>query len=359
MTNEENYNLPVNVKQIGTINDNTSRIYMEDYACTYIEQYAKAEPVKEKIAILAGKNINVDGDDVLFVSGVIQGKYTIKKNGMTELTEKSWQYIKKQMNLYFKDLEIVGWVYVQPGFEDYISENVCAFQQTNVSRGLQVLYIADPVENVNSFYKWNSNNEMFNQVKGYVIYYEKNEGMHEYMLENKIKDTVIEENNAVKQQDAGAAARAAATNRRSKYKSRLRLNNDSRKMINILGGVSFIMLMVCFVMGAGLVQNDERISSLEDKLAFLEASIRDSQSVFASQKITETTTQTTTMTTTQATTMQITTSSQPDKYVVKSGDTLIKICKEIYGNTKNVSKIKELNNLDGSTIVVGDTLLLP
>ena len=43
MTNEENnFQLPTNVKQVGSISDG-SRIYMEDYACTYIEQYAASE----------------------------------------------------------------------------------------------------------------------------------------------------------------------------------------------------------------------------------------------------------------------------------------------------------------------------
>lgn len=357
MTNEENYTLPTNVKQIGTINDRTSRIYVEDYVCTYIEQYSKSDMSKEKIGILIGKTIEVDNDEALFISGVVQGKYTIKKNGMTELTEKSWQYVKKQMSLYFDGLQIVGWVYIQPGFEDYIGENICNFQKNNWTRGLQVLYIVDPTENVNSFYKWNNENMMFNQVKGYVIYYEKNEGMHEYMLENKIKVEQREEEPEIKK-DAGAEARAVAANKRTKYRSNIKISKDSKKMINLLGGVSFIMLMVCFVMGAGLVQNDERIRTLEDKLAFLEESFKESRGVFASQNISETTTQPSTQATTQ-TTIQSTTQAEPKKYIIQEGDTLIKIAKKIYGDTSNINKIKELNNIDGSTIVVGKTLMLP
>ena len=77
MTNEENnFQLPTNVKQVGSISDG-SRIYMEDYACTYIEQYAASEPSKEKIAVLIGKTMTVDNETVIFVSGVLQGKYTM------------------------------------------------------------------------------------------------------------------------------------------------------------------------------------------------------------------------------------------------------------------------------------------
>lgn len=354
MTNEEN-KLPTNVKQIGTINDNSYRIYVEDYVKTYLEQYAMADPSKEKIAILIGKKMTVDDEQILFISGAVQGKYTLRKDGMLCLTEKSWQYVKKQISTYFNDLSIVGWAYIQPGFEDYIGENVCSFQKNNASRGLEVLFIIDPSENISSFYKWNMENSMFNQVKGYIVYYEKNEGMHEYMIENKIKQNNKSEEKP-KRVDAGAAARAVASTKRNKYKNRLKINSDSRKMINLLGGVSLIMLMVCFVMGAGLVQNDERINSLEEKISFLEMSFNESKSVFASQNQVEYTTQTTTL---APTTTMTTTTAQQKKYVVQNGDTLIKICKKMYGTTANLQKLKELNNLKGNTIVVGETLLLP
>lgn len=363
MTNEDNYVLPTNVKQIGTINDNTSRIYMEDYAQTYIDQYAASDITRERIAILIGKKIQAEGDEVLFISGVIQGKYTIKKNNMLELTEKSWQYVKKQMSMYFSGLEIVGWVYIQPGFEDYIGENICTFQKKNKDRGLEVLYIADPSEHINSFYNWNDETKMFNQIKGYIVYYEKNEGMHEYMLENKIK-TVKKEIPQKTISDAGAAARAVASTKRSKYRTGSRISADSRKMVNLLGGVSFIMLMVCFVMGAGLIQNDERINNLEEKISFLEADFKESQDVFASQTLSEATTQPSSVSSTQSetnepTTVKTATEESYKKYVVKTGDTLIKICKNTYGDAAKIDEIKEINSIKDNTIVVGETLLLP
>ena len=366
MTNDENYNLPVNVKQIGTISDNSARIYVEDYVQTYIDQYASADVTKEKIAILVGKKIKSDDEEVIFISGVIQGKYTIRKNNMLELTDKSWQYVKKQLAQYFKNLNIIGWVYIQPGFEEYIGENVCSFQKDNQGKGLEVLYITDPSENVNSFYKWNSENQMFNQIKGYIIYYEKNEGMHEYMLENKVKQTRKEVESKRALNDAGAAARVVAGTKRNKYRKSANMYQENKKMINLLGGVSFVMLMVCFVMGAGLIQND-RINNLEEKISFLESGFEESQSVFAGQVFTEATTAAPTVTTEEETQVAVETelptqamqTAANSEYVVKEGDTLIKICKDRYGDTANLQKIKELNGLNGNTIVVGKKLLLP
>lgn len=368
MTKEEINALPNNVKQVGSISEN-NRIYLEDYACTYLEQYAASEEGKEKIAILVGRNLTINDDSVLFINGVIQGKYTIQKNGMVELTEKSWQYIEKQMKLYFKDNQIVGWAYVQPGFEDYISEKLCAFQKNNIVKGLQVLYITDPTEKISGFYKWNNNEEVFSSIKGYIIYYEKNDGMHEYMLENKIKEDKPVEEPAAEREDAGAKARVVATKKIPK-KGKHYAPIDQSKTINLLGSVSFVMLLVCFIMGAGLVQNDDKLSALETKLAALENEFQSSKEVFASNQLTTTEITTTAQTTVTQTSESVTeaptqaennatSSVDHEKYEIQAGDTLISISKKKYGTTAKVDEIRELNNIENDKIVVGKTLLLP
>lgn len=358
MTNEEsNFQLPTNVKQVGSIADG-SRIYMEDYACTYIEQYA-AEPSKEKIAVLIGKTMTIDNETVIFISGVLQGKYTIMRNGMPELTEKSWQYVEKQIELYFNDLSVVGWAYIQPGFEDYISDKLCQFQKNNLTRGLQLLYVIDPTENISSFYKWDVDGHVFNIIKGYIVYYEKNESMHEYMLENKLKPVTNESTLPDMKKDSGALLRKITSGKKT-ISARHNIISQEKNLLNLLGGVSFIMLLVCFIMGAGLIQSDERISSMENQLAALQEAVDGSQSVFASQTQ-ATTVKTTTEPTTVATTEKPTepATEKQAEYVVKEGDTLIKISKNLYGNTSKVNAIRELNNIENNNIVVGHKLLLP
>lgn len=363
MTNEEVNALPNNIKQIGSIGDG-NRIYMEDYACTYLDQYAHSDS-KEKIAVLVGRNMTVDNENILFISGVIQGKYTVSKNGITELTEKSWQYINKQLKLYFRDLEVVGWSYIQPGYEDYISERLCDLQKNNITKGFQVLYTIDPTENISGFYKWNNIDGTFDSIKGYIIYYEKNEGMHEYMLENKIK-TVAEENIIkTNTKDAGAKAREAASKRTS-YRTRRKMAANQNRAINMLGSVSFVMLLVCFIMGAGLVQNDERIRDMEMKLTSLENQFQNSQSVFAlsnesttAEAADQQTTQPITETESEPTTESATEPPKYTEYRVKSGDTLIGISKSTYGTSARVSDIRELNNIAGNKIITGEILLLP
>jgi LysM repeat protein len=126
------------------------------------------------------------------------------------------------------------------------------------------------------------------------------------------------------------------------------------------------------IMGAGLIQNGERLSEIESRINRLQADFDGTKSVFAAQS--EQTTLQITETTTMPTTAQQTTSvqsantadeSQTQKqaeaktYTVQSGDTLINISKKIYGSADKVDEIRQLNNISESRIVAGEELKLP
>lgn len=372
MNEEEKIVLPANVKQIGSISGDNP-IYMEDYACTYLQQYAAAEGGREKAALLIGKKCLVEDKEVLFISGVIQGKYTVKRGGLAEPTEKTWQYVAKQMKMYFEGLEVVGWAYIQPGFEDYLSDGIMEYQKKNAYRGLNVLFLDDPSEKLSSFFRWDNESETFTAVRGYLVYYEKNEGMHEYMLENKLKN-LIKEDTAQKRTDRKKTTdeKLTSTVRGEGTGVRNRVFAEQKRLSNLLGSVSFVMLLVCFVMGAGLIRSDERINTLEHKINLMQNDIDGVQSVFAAQNQTE---QTTEVTTVQVVTEEQTqpateirhAETEPEEkkeeyifYTVEKGDTLLKICKNEYGSGSRVNEVMELNDIDDpGRLFVGMELKLP
>lgn len=386
MNSDERCVLPTKVKQIGSIGDG-SKIYMEDYANTYLQQYAASERGREKIAVLVGQSQMVDGEEIIFISGAIQGKHSTHKNGMVELTEKSWQYIDKQMKMYFEGLEVIGWAYIQPGFEDYVNENLLDFQKKSETKGLRVLYLMDPSERVNSFFKWHSGDRVLEILKGYMVYFEKNEGMHEYMLENKLKPVANEEEKPIKD-DVVARARELREEPKA-IKNKNRAAVEQKRMVNLLGSLSFVMFLVCFIMGAGLIQNDERLNEMENKMLMMEAALDGTQSVFASQNVQEETIESTTLeqTTLQPSTVSTTrkpveevstkpvvaveeTTQEETKpvasakdywvYTVQDGDTLLKICGECYGDKSMVEKVMDINGLDNpDKLYIGMELNMP
>lgn len=388
MNPNEEFKLPTNIKQIGSISDGL-KVYMEDYVATYIQQYSGGNSV-EKIAVLVGKGIVIDNEKVLFISGAIKGKYSKNENNIEALSVESWDYINEQMDNYFQGLEIVGWVYVQPGYGEYLNENLINYHMTNFKNEFSVLFLNDPVEKTNCFFS--IENDDLTALNGYFIYFDRNEGMHEYMLDNR--PLKLKEIDREKEELEQKAVRQEITPKLRNTRTRSKVIAEQKRMVNLFASLSAVLFLICFVMGAGLIQNDDRISELENKLSAIDTSYKyivsqikddNAQSVFAAQQnndikevavstteaITELTTQLiqtteaqkttqTTQTTTQITTQAKTTFNVPDTYTVEAGDTLGHISRKFYGSEKMMTRIMEVNQLDDpNKIYFGKVIKLP
>lgn len=399
--NNLNFNLPKNIKQIGSV-DESFKIYMEDFVFSFLNQCSKEKKGDEIIAVLMGENYTIDGNNVLFINGAIKGKHTIAENGMIKLSEKSFEIIQEEINTYFPGKEIVGWYYSQPGFSDYINDEYINYHKQTFKKPYEVFFLSDPIENVCSFYRYNENS--FQDIKGFIIYYEKNEQMNEYMLANKTVDISIEKEK-FKEKDE-RLMEIKRKNLPSKNKSKTL--DEQRKIANVFGSLSAVLFLVCFIMGAGLIQSDDRISDLEAKLSKLDQSYKyiltqvkqdNVQSVFAesnennmfsevapilTESSTKTTTEITTEITTEAYTKENTTiqsnthiftetttenttnlsnlneAKSYTTYKVKDGDSLEAISKKFYGNRNKIDEIMEVNEIDDANkIYSGMILKLP
>lgn len=404
--NNLNFNLPKNIKQIGSV-DEGFKIYMEDFVFSFLNQYSKEKKGDEVIAVLIGENYTIDGNEVLFINGAIKGEHTISENGILKLSEKSFENIEKEIDTYFSGKKIVGWFYSQPGFSDYINDEYVNYHIKTFKKPYQVFFLSDPLENICSFYKYNKNS--FENIKGFIIYYEKNDAMNEYILANKAIDINIEKEK-FKEKDE-KLMKIKRKNLPEKNKSKTL--EDQRKMANIFSSLSAVLFLICFIMGAGLIQSDDRISELETKLAKLDQSykyiltqVKDDnvQSVFAEsneynsnnvsseletnpsanisknyyESTTENTTQITEESTTENTTENTTQSIEQNNaentyfeentqvsenyktYQVKDGDSLEAISKKFYGDRSKINDIMEANGInDPHKIYSGMTIKLP
>lgn len=381
------FNLPKNIKQMGNL-DEAIKIYMEDYVFTYLQQYARESIDKEQIALLVGDSYNIDGNQVLFINGAIKGEHTYQKDGMVKFSEESFKYNDEQLAKYFPDSKIVGWFYSQPGFSDYISEGYVTYHNELFDDN-KVFFLNDPVENIGGFYKAES--ESLKSIKGFIIYYEKNEQMSEYMLDNKPKLSKDEEN-AFKQKDE-KLIKLSRTPKPKKTEQKTAIEN--KKMSSIFCSLSAVLFLVCFIMGSGLIQSEDRISTLEQRIAKLDDSYRyvlsqmkddNVHSVFAQNNEIQTIEQTTQATTkaeittkteqtTQEPTTQEPTTQEPttqkietttistenmEKYEIKEGDSLGGISHKFYGTITKMEDIMQVNNIDDpNKIYSGMIISLP
>lgn len=299
--------LPTNIKQIGSIGDGL-RIYVEDYVCTYLFQYAESGGYDERIALLIGRFMVIDGQSILFINGAIQGKYTEEKDGLLCFTEKDGAYADTVIAEFFPGMEVVGWMQSQPSYGVYLNQQYAAYHMSHFTKDYQVMFVMDPCERINAFYAVSPERGALKETKGYFIYYDKNTNMHEFMLKNKNTDfktqppSYIELTRMEPASDGIGEARDVlhgkidkpeeVIRRHQAERVRKRSSLEQRRTVNLLVSLSAVLFVVCFVMGAGLIQNQDRIVKMEDQLVQLSTAYKNlfvqmnpdgTASVFAAQ----------------------------------------------------------------------------
>ena len=273
--------VPSNVKQIGTIGDGM-RVYVEDYVYSYLSQYAQAGGYEERLAVLVGRCVSIDGQRVLFINGAVQGKYCERDRGILIFSDKSIAYAREMIEAYFPGSEIVGWMQTQPSYGTFLNSSYAAYHKDAFQKDYHVLFVVDPVEGANAFYTYEEDMSDLREAKGYFIYYDKNPSMHEYMLENKatepprpLPEEAVRKSNREASEPRYRYNRAAElADQRLRGRAAKPSQADPRRTMNLVASLCAVLVILCFIMGAGLVQNQNRISAMEQQIVQLSTSYR-------------------------------------------------------------------------------------
>jgi len=421
------FTLPTNIKQIGSIGDGL-RIYVEDYVCTFLHQYAEAGGYGERLAFLVGRHLMIDGQPILFINGAIHGKHTEEYEGFLRFSEKSRDYAETMLDEHFPMMEIVGWMQSQPSYGTYLNQHYASYHLRQFRKAYQVMFVLDPIERSNAFYAPDPDartpSERMAETGGYFIYYEKNTNMHEYMLANKSIDytaaspTIVEKTPLVFSSGRDAEPNEEDTyeeyddepplvdySRNSRYSmepeeiirrhqsekaKRKAPAAEQRRALNMVASLCAVLFIVSFIMGVGLVRNQERINDLEQQVRLLNTGYRnlfaqmhsgEITPVIASQDpspqdmttYTELPTPEPTEPPAQATATpepppQPTPTPEdippvaqaPETYTIQYGDSLISISMRFFGTADMIESIMYLNGIDNPDhIVAGRTIALP
>lgn len=387
-SDEKPFAFPTKVKQMGAV-DHRRKIYVEDYVYTYLYQYGKSRGCTEKVAALVGRQIEIDGEEILMICGAIQGRDATEENGTLTFSAATWEYVGSQMDKYFQGMTLVGWVHCQPGFGAFLMSKDEAFHKLYFQEPWQVLFVVDPVDKLDTFYIYNEEADVLQQAKGYFVYYEKNEEMQEYMLDHSVvkpKEAKNmeegEETESTVQEKAEkeeAAQEGPRRRRRPTPEERIDAAQEIRRVLQrrakeaeaaqrskytMLTSVSCILCVICLCLGYGLFSNLNRLQELETKMAMVQDSytmlaenVEDVkvQAAFAPrmaavvEKETEETEQ-----------QEEIQKTEGRIHVVEAGETLGSISEKYYGDGSGVEKIMKANGLDDpNRIVCGQELLIP
>ena len=191
--NEGIFQLPRNVRQIGTTDQNY-RVYMEDYVYTFLGRAAASGENKEEkerhLAGFMGETKWDAGTCYLFIRGAVLVSGGEISQEHIEFTDAMWQQIHEDAEKYFEGEEIVGWFLGGRMQQMEVTEMILRIHLKHFG-GEKVLMLMDPVENEEAFFHY-ENSFMVKQ-SGFYIYYEKNLQMQSYMIEKNPELSVPQE----------------------------------------------------------------------------------------------------------------------------------------------------------------------
>lgn len=385
---------PKNIKQIGDVSSD-KKIYIEDYAFTYINSIAYNSPQEEQAGVLLGELAKEGNERCVFVKGVIKAALGDTSDTGIYFNENIWNKIYSDTEKYFPDLSVVGWFAVMPEVTDERMARLKKLHLDNFAGNMKTLYLVDTVEKEEHFYLYE--NGTLKRQKGYVCFYERNYEMQEYMLERSEKKSCED-----------ASDDRVIRNIRNVIREKEELK-EQRKSGSFMYGVSAFLVVVIIVIGINLMNNYEKMKRLNQSVDNLmnqlegnerggqdgddngvhdsEASgdisvdgnaikvnrlsgdvypLEENSTSDKTERETETdnkaaseTTQAISESETDASVSSVKTDSY-SMYTVKQGDTLMGICKRYYGTTTKYQEVMQYNGLDDRDMLyIGQQIKLP
>lgn len=385
---------PKNIKQIGDVSSD-KKIYIEDYAFTYINSIAYNSPQEEQAGVLLGELAKEGNERCVFVKGVIKAALGDTSDTGIYFNENIWNKIYSDTEKYFPDLSVVGWFAVMPEVTDERMARLKKLHLDNFAGNMKTLYLVDTVEKEEHFYLYE--NGTLKRQKGYVCFYERNYEMQEYMLERSEKKSCED-----------ASDDRVIRNIRNVIREKEELK-EQRKSGSFMYGVSAFLVVVIIVIGINLMNNYEKMKrlnqSVDNLMNQLEGNERggqdeDDNGVYDSEasgdisvdgnaikvnrlsgdvypleenstsdkteretvsdnNAASETTQAISESETDASVSSVKTDSY-SMYTVKQGDTLMGICKRYYGTTTKYQEVMQYNGLDDRDMLyIGQQIKLP
>ncbi len=228
---------PKNKKQIGRIRKG-DKIYIEDYAVTYLNQIARSPETKSGYAGLFGHCRVVDGIKEYYIYSAIYQESEKTKDG--GLPREAVQKIMRKRGENFAEHFFLGWALIYKENTGAMWEN-CYRSRMETLMGKPELLMTLKCDTCEEhFYLYPT--EMPKETEGYFIFYEQNDAMQNFLIgwHGEIhKDKCDDEMDNV------------AENCRNYYKEK-----KSRRMRTRLAGVLFAAAAMLLIFAAGVgIQN--------------------------------------------------------------------------------------------------------
>ncbi len=259
------FKMPKNIRQIGKTNG-VKKIYVEDYVMSYIKQLANGEYSGYKIAVLLGQCIRLDNCRNIFISGAVEVK-DIDTNGEIAFSNEVWTNIYEDIKKYFVEAEIVGWFVGGPGYLLDEEDKIQKIHIDNFAGQDKVLLTYDNMEKEENFFSYESGR--LGKQEGYYIYYEKNEEMQNYMIEQR-----QEQSSEADYEDK------VSKDIRTILEKKKEPEEDNKNLTRLMYAAGTLLAVIILVVGAAILSNYDQMKSMQKTMDYLTNSMQDIQTMF-------------------------------------------------------------------------------
>ena len=385
--------LPKNVRQIGNVSD-SSKIYVEDYVDTYLNQLCEKADQALIGAFLIGEIVQEGEEDYIYIYGAVQMKELQQKGRDVFVPDATWKEGCENCKQYFGNAEILGWFLTSTGLLLEANHNLLKVHQKLFSREKSILILKEAREKDEKYFVHKFRNLMENG--GHYIYYEKNNEMQDYMIASRKKNGMtpseVIEDTAIK-------------NFRSMIREKME-KKEKKESSRWVYAVSTALVLIVIVIGVSTLNDYGRMSAFrnmiekwqkddenevventpeepqteipvvgevvsvgdvgeedrEDKETVGDLNSEANNNEPENPEPSDTESSDTEPSDTEPHTGDVPADSpySDGVYVVEKGDTLAIISRKVYGDLDHIDAICRMNGLkNGNLILVGQKLLLP
>lgn len=223
--------LPQNIYRIGQPG-HQKKIFIEEYVISYLQETVKK--IKEpQIIVFFGDGYKSDGIKYYFLKGAAGHRVSDRLLKKTDAF-----YFQKIGKRYFPALKGIGWYYID-------------------SKNKEILDILREMQEQN-----------FHDINGYYLFFERNEGMEEYLFHYQQKRRY----------------HAPVLGERKVGKRQLRKRDVWKKLspvlaVQVLNMISLCILIICCIIAVTTLNQYDKMKQLEETVSYLEMSIEEQKNL--------------------------------------------------------------------------------
>lgn len=365
--------LPKNIRQIGE-RDQILKLYVEDYVNTYLKRLKPWGGTDLRVGLLLG-NVEMRGETpYVFVDGALEMEGVSAEGETVVFTEEAWKKAYQDIEQMFPKRTVQGWFICGDGGSNLSPLNYWKLHGQYFSGKNQLMYLNSGLEGEEAIYI--TSPDGFYKLKGYSIFYERNQMMQDYMVlrkdvrrvETSGDDRVIQDFKKRMDQRKSEAVHERGT-------------------VHLLTGLCGVLTVTVLAGGVAMFSNFQKMRQMESVIASVlpkgtaaetedapEAAVRgESGSYVIPETMTEEKpsaaeeTEKEETEASEAAPFEETQSREADAadadyriYQVAPGETLYGICFQVYGNLDCLEEICSINGLESeNSIYAGQKLLMP